>query len=161
MNYTVHKLTKREYESFTNMFLDYFINDMKVKYDTEKLRHNLIEKTILKQYEQNIIFIDIIKNDVICGFIIYQIDSDLSDWNIRQGSGYIREFYIKPKHRNKGLGSLLLANAEEYLKSLGVYNIYLTSAENDAVKNFYFKNNYTTNNSRCSQNDCIIFEKVI
>lgn len=48
MDFSMHKLTKAEYELFANMFLDYFINDMGVKYDVEKLRHNLVENTILR-----------------------------------------------------------------------------------------------------------------
>lgn len=52
MNYSIQKLTEKEYETFTNIFLDYFTNDMKVKHDVEKLKHNLVENTILKQFEK-------------------------------------------------------------------------------------------------------------
>lgn len=161
MNYSIRKLTKNDYEIFADMFIDYFVNDIGIKYDVEKLKKNLVKNTIIKQYERNIIFIDIIKKDKICGFIIYQIDSELSDWNLKTGYGYIREFYIAKDYRGKGLGTLLVENAENSLKSLGVDNVYLTSAESEAVKNFYVKNKYTTNNIICAENGNVIYEKVL
>ena len=64
VNYIIEKLTKIEYDNFINMFIDYFINDMGVKYDVDKLKENLVKGFILKSYEKNLIFIDVIGNSV-------------------------------------------------------------------------------------------------
>ena len=159
VNYIIEKLTKIEYDNFINMFIDYFINDMGVKYDVDKLKENLVKGFILKSYEKNLIFIDVIKQDKPYGFIIYQIDKETSDWNFKTGYGFIREFYIERNCRGKGLGSLLLANAEKNLKNLGVKNVYLTSDEKEKVQAFYLKNNYKTRNIRCEINGNLIYEK--
>lgn len=161
MKYSIEKLAKNDYDSFADMFVDYFINDMGVKYDASKLKEGLVKNTILKQYEKKIIFIDIIKTNKLCGFIIYQIDAPTSDWNERPGCGYIREFYVSKDCRNNGLGSQLLANAEKTLKSAGVKSVYLTSSENDLVKKFYVKNAYVSSNVRCAANDLEIYEKML
>ena len=65
------KLEKQDYEEFRTMFLDYFINDCGVKYDIEKLRENLINKTILPQHENGLIFIDVVKQDEECFLIMF------------------------------------------------------------------------------------------
>ena len=141
--YVIESLQVFDYDEFRTMFLDYFINDCEVKYDKEKLRENLINKTIIPQCERGLIFIDLIKqNKETLGFIIYQIDKEESDWKERLGSGFIREFYIKPNFRKLGLGSKLLKNAEDNLKELGAKEIYLTSQEKDSVKQFYMKNGF-------------------
>lgn len=151
--FEIKKLTIDNYNDFRVMFLDYFINDCGVKYDVEKLKENLINKTILPQYEKELIFIDIVKKNEKClGFIIYQIDQEESDWKERIGSGFIREFYIEKKFRNKGLGSQLLHHAEQNLKELGAKEIYLTSQEKDETKIFYIKNGYSTNHNRAKNN---------
>lgn len=159
MNYIIEKLTKREYENFMDMFIDYFINDIGVKYDVDKLKENLVKGFILKSYEKNVVFIDIIKQNKTCGFIIYQIDKESSDWNFKTGCGFIREFYIERNCRGKGLGSVLLANAEKNLKNMGVKEVYLTSDEKEKVQAFYLKNNYKTKNIRCELNGNLIYEK--
>lgn len=157
--FKIEKLIINDYDEFRVMFLDYFINDCGVEYDKDKLKENLINKTILSQYETGLIFIDIAKQDKKClGFIIYQIDQEESDWKERIGSGFIREFYINSKYRNQGLGSKLLNHAEQNLKKLGVKDIYLTSQEKDETKMFYIKNGYTTNHSK-AKNQEEYFEK--
>lgn len=161
MKITIEKLKKQDYSIFTEMFLDYFIEDMHVKYDKEKLREDLVKKTILTQYENKIIFIDVIKQTNLIGFIIYQIDNEKSDWKERDGCGFIREFCVKKDVRGKGFGSLLLQYAENNFKNLGVKNIYLTSDENEKVKNFYIKNGYYTNHDRNKGNNNEIFEKML
>lgn len=160
MNYIIDKLTN-EYESFANMFIDYFINDFGVEYDADKLKENLVNGFILKSYEKNMVFIDIIKQNKPCGFIIYQIDNKNSDWNFKTGCGFIRELYIERNCRGQGLGSLLLANAEKNLKNMGVKEVYLTSDEKEKVQAFYIKNDYKTKNIRCDLNGNLIYEKFL
>lgn len=161
MEITIEKLKKQEYSSFTDLFLDYFINDMHVKFDREKLRNDLVKKTIISEYENGIVFIDIIKDTKLFGFIIYQIDNENSDWKERIGWGFIREFCILKKMRCKGYGSLLLKHAEINLRNLGVGNVYLTSDENEKVKKFYIKNGYCTKHEKNKTNGNEVFEKLL
>lgn len=161
MSYQIEKLKSEDFENFANLFVDYFVNDMKVIFDRDKLKENLVRNTILKQYRENIIYIDLIKKEDILGFIIYQIDNINSNWQERLGQGFIREFCILKEYRNKGLGSMLLNHAESTLKNLGVKQIYLTSDENEKVKNFYLKNGYKTNYQRNKTNNNEIFEKTL
>lgn len=161
MNYIIEKLAKTEYKYFIDMFLDYFINDVGVEYNENKLKEGLIKGFILKTYEKNMIVIDVIKQDKLCGFIIYQIDNENSDWNFKTGCGFIREFFIKRNYRGKGLGTLLLANAEKNLKNMGVKEVYLTSNNKEKVQAFYLKNNYKTKNIRCELNGYLIYEKLL
>lgn len=161
MSYQIEKLKIENFETFANLFVDYFINDMKVIFDREKLKDNLVRNTILKQYKENIIYIDIIRKEKILGFIIYQVDNINSDWKERLGQGFIREFCVLKEYRNNGLGSMLLNHAENNLKNLGVKQIYLTSDENEKVKNFYLKNGYKTTHDRNNKNNNEIFEKIL
>ena len=157
--FEIVNLKALDYDEFRTMFLDYFYYDCGIKYDREKLRENLINKTIIPQYERGLIFIDVIKqNNETLGFIIYQIDKEESDWKERIGSGFIREFYIKPDFRKQKLGSKLLKSAEDNLKKLGAKEVYLTSQEKDYVKKFYEKNGYKTDHTR-AQNGKEYFEK--
>ena len=155
----IEKLTEIDYEEFRKMFLDYFIFDCGVEYDKNKLREGLINRTILHQFEKGLIYIDVAKKkDTVLGFIIYQVDQEDSDWKERIGSGFIREFYIKKRFRNQGIGSELLQHAEQVLKNLGASEVYLTSSEKDYVKKFYKKHGYTTDHNR-AKNGKEYFEK--
>lgn len=161
-SFLIEKLSKDDYGIFTEMFLDYFINDENVKYDVKLLEKNLIQNTILKQYEKQVIFIDILKSNKKClGFIIYQIDSENSDWNEKPGQGFIREFYISPNYRRCGLGSYLLSNIENKLMALGVSKVYLTASNKEYVKTFYIKNGYLGTNENSEFNKLEYFEKNI
>ena len=42
---------------------------------------------------------------------------------------WLKRLFIKPTHKRKGLGSALLATAEEYAKSKGIINIHTRFAE--------------------------------
>lgn len=157
--FEIEKLNNSDYEQFTNMFLDYFINDLGVEQDENLLRENLVKNFILKQYAKGLIFIDVIKEQNQClGFNIYQIDSENADWSERIGWGFIREIYVAKSHRKFGLGTKLLSHAENVLKNLGVTEVYLTSDENDYVKKFYLKNGYKTDNVK-AKNGLDYYEK--
>lgn len=89
------------------------------------------------------------------GFSVYQIDMPESDWCKRPGWGFIREFYIKPEYRTKGLGTHLAACTEEALKKLGAEKLYLTSGPAAA---FWEKCGWKNTGEFCS-NDLTILEK--
>lgn len=158
MDYKIKKLEKEDYEEFADMFVDYFINETGANDDPDKLKVGLV-RMIFRQVEHKIVYVDVAKADKICGFILYQIDKPESDWNERPGWGLIREFFVAKEHRNKGVGAMLLANAEKKLKLRGVKNIYLTSSEEDSVKQFYLNKGYLTDNIKCESNNGEIYEK--
>ncbi len=90
------------------------------------------------------------------GFILYQIDTPVSDWCLRPGSGFIRELYVLPEERLRGLGSRLVAAAERELARLEVPAIYLTTDEASA---FWLSRGYHDSGLICRRNDGRIFEK--
>ena len=95
------------------------------------------------------------ENSILVGFVIYQIDSEKSDWCKRPGWGFIREFYIAPGFRHRGYGAAMATYAEEHLKQLGSSGLYLTS---DTAVDFWVKCGYRNTHEICS-NDLEIFTK--
>jgi len=65
---------------------------------------------------------------VICGFIIAQIDGEDKDWCKRPGWGFVRELYVAPRHRRKGIAGQLVRQAEASLLQSGTVQLYLVSA---------------------------------
>lgn len=137
----IEELQKNYYNKFKELFYDYFV-EIGQNLTKEIVDTKIVDECILQEYEKSIIYIDVIKEMDIVGFIIYQIDNEKSDWNKRPGFGFIREFYIEPKHRRQGYGNQLLKNAELCLKRLGIEYVYLTSDEKEYVKDFYLHNGY-------------------
>lgn len=66
-----------------------------------------------------------LQNGRLIGFIIYQIDREERDGSARIGWGFIREFWIHPELRRRGLGRRLLRHTEERLAELGAKQVYL------------------------------------
>ena len=80
------------------------------------------------QHKKGIISISLLlDSDIPVGFSIYQIDTPESDWCKRPGWGFIREFYISPPYRKKGIGKLLCRHTEHQLRSMGAARLYLTA----------------------------------
>jgi len=63
----------------------------------------------------------------LCGFVIAQIDGEGKDWCKRPGWGFIRELYVLPGYRGKGIAGKLVRRAEASLLQGGASQIYLTS----------------------------------
>ena len=163
MNINLQPLNNKYADEFANIFAYYFIKELKndlVIYDEEFVKERLIKPFIFEQYKNKIINIDIaLIENKIKGFIVYQIDSRKSDWNEREGHGFIREFYVDKDFRRQGIGTQLLKNAENKLKEMGAENIYLTSSDKYYVQDFYFKNGYMNENKASPQNNNEYFSK--
>lgn len=83
---------------------------------------------IHQQHQKGVVSISfVLDGTAAAGFSIYQIDTPESDWCKRPGWGFIREFYISPPYRKKGIGRLLCRHTEQQLCSLGAARLYLTA----------------------------------
>lgn len=141
--YKIEQLQEKDFGGFAKIFGQYFVDEMKFMEDKSKITKFAKKVIVGEQYLEDIITIDIVKlGEEIAGFIIYQIDSEKSDWCEKPGSGFIREFYIAPTHRRKNLGSLLIKRSDQMLKKMGAKDVYLASAKDDGVIAFYEKNGY-------------------
>lgn len=142
-----------DYESFAKMFFDYFSNDIKTGDSFEIIKREVVDKQVLPFFKNQAIFINIAKiDDNPVGFIIYQIDSNKSDWCERPGEGFIRELYVDKNFRNKGLGGKLLVSAENNFRNLKVQKVYLTTDIKDYVKEFYLNKGYISENKLSKNN---------
>ena len=91
---------------------------------------HLVEEYVIPDMLASLLHVDLIaENGEISGFIIYQIDDINNDWNLKEGWGDIREIYISPSRRRKGLGKFLLYSAEMKLKEAGAEKAYCLPCE--------------------------------
>ena len=158
----IKRLSKPYYNRFKEMFCKYFQDDLLEELSNEFIIKNIIDSQVLVLFEKNIIFIDLIySSKVPVGFIIYQIDSDNSDWKERCGWGFIRELYVDKDYRKLHLGSELLKHAENTLSKLSAKHIYLTCDDNNISRNFYLKNGYVPENKFNLHNTHEYFSKNI
>ncbi|MDR2687256.1 MAG: GNAT family N-acetyltransferase [Oscillospiraceae bacterium] len=61
------------------------------------------------------------------GFVIAQVDGEGKDWCKRPGWGFIRELYVAPSHRGKGVAGKLVRRAECSILQSGASRVYLTT----------------------------------
>lgn len=118
----------------------------------------LVEDYILPDLLAGLLKIDIIKdNETFAGFVIYQKDDIDNDWNFKEGWGDIREIYIVPALRKKGLGKFLLYTAEMRLKESGVSKAYALPASGS--EKFFEACGYNKTDGYCAELDCAVYEK--
>jgi len=67
------------------------------------------------------------ERDMLCGFVIAQIDGKGKDWRKRPGWGFIRELYVAPSYRGKGIAGKLVRRAEASILQGGASQVYLTT----------------------------------
>ena len=140
-------------EIFRNLFKEYYA-ELGCADDTE----HLIDEYIIPDLKASLLHIDLIAEDnEVAGFIIYQIDDIDNEWNLKEGWGDVREIFISPSRRLKGLGKFLLYSAEMKLKEAGAKGAYCLPYE-DAVP-FFTACGYADSNEYCEDLDCNVFEK--
>ncbi len=117
-----------------------------------------IDACVLPDVLAGMIFVDIIyEDDVPCGFAIRQIDTMDNDWCWREGWGDIREMYISPASRRKGLGKFLLFTEEMKLREAGAKEAYCLPVEE--AEPFFAACGYVKTDQYDSDTDCYVFEK--
>lgn len=141
---------QKHFNSFFALFLIY----LKEEIDTEfsYVQQLVLKKTILSQ-KSFLKLIGFIDNQECVGFIMAQIDNQLSDWNEKEGWGFIREFYVSPPYRKCGLGTILL---DTVLRLLDVENVYLTSEKNHR---FWLNHGFIETNEIAQNNLAVYIKK--
>lgn len=159
---TIDTLTSAYFDSFKDLFCDYFIDDLHVKMERNRIKEKIVDDQIIQSFMENVIYVDIITEaKVMKGFIIYQIDSDRSDWNERLGDGFIREQFVCRDSRKKGYGTLLLLHAETILKAQKVTSVYLTANDEENAKAFYISQGYVSEQEKSAFNALDYYSKIL
>ncbi len=141
------------YESaFADMFAAYY-----AELGCEDDALHLVKEYVLPDLLAGLLKIDLIEDGSPCGFCIYQIDRPGNEWNFRDGCGDIREIYILPEHRGKGLGRFLLFTAEMRLKEAGAAEVY--ALPDGEACDFFAACGYELTDDVCAELDCNVYEK--
>ena len=149
----VFPLSDKFVEEFTEMFKEYYA-ELDCADDTK----HLVDEYILPDMLASLLHIDLIEDDgQISGFIIYQIDDIDNDWNLKEGWGDIREIYVIPSRRRRGLGKFLLYTAEMKLKEAGAEKSYCLPYE-EAVP-FFTACGYSASSEYSEELECTVFVK--
>ncbi len=151
---TVSPLCDGTLDKFIELFADYY-NELGCD---ENVPH-LVEEYILPDLLTGLLSIDMLKHDeTFAGFVIYQTDDINNDWNFKEGWGNIREIYVTPSLRRRGLGKFLLYTAEMKLKEKGTEKSYCLPDER--AEEFFTACGYTKTDGYNSELDCFVYEKL-
>lgn len=142
--------TKKEFEK---LFTDYY-----AELGCDDDAHHLVEEYILPDLLAGLLSIDILKEgETVAGFVIYQKDDINNEWNFKEGWGDIREIYVIPSLRRRGLGKFLLYTAEMKLKEAGAEKAYCLP--NEEEEKFFTACGYARGNEYSEELDTFVYEK--
>lgn len=143
-----------EFESFLPMCSAYFTELLDKPLPQERLAE--IARGIWEQAGAGILRLDLLEHGgEAAGFAIYQIDTPQSDWCERVGWGFIREVYVRPSARGRGLGRFWAQYLCAQLTSMGARGIYLTA---DDAQGFWQACGFELS-TQTAHNDVAILEK--
>ena len=149
----VYPLKDTDRKIFDKLFKDYY-----AELDCADDAAHLVDEYIIPDMLAGLLHIDLIEDGgEIAGFVIYQVDDIDNDWNFKEGWGDIREIYITPSHRRRGLGKFLLFTAEMKLKEAGAQKVYCLPYAGAIA--FFTACGYRNSNDYCDDLDCFVFEK--
>lgn len=138
---------------FKKLFCDYY-----TELGCEDDCTHLLDEYIIPDLLAGLIKIDVLKSDdVLSGFVIYQIDDITNDWNFKEGWADVREIYVVPSLRRSGAGLLLLYTAEMKLREAGATKSYALPCK-EAIP-FFEKCGYKETDEYNSDLDCKVYVK--
>lgn len=137
---------------FQNMFKEYF-SELNVSVND----WNGLWTEMNTQNGGNAAYIRTSDNEPL-GFIQFT-EITLENWFFKEKLGFIREFWVAEKFRNKGNGTALLYLAEKYFKDSGIKRIVLTPDDNE--QRFYLNRGYRIFENIQAKNAIAVFEKEI
>ena len=152
---TVRPVRESDYSAFEKLFCDYF-----AELDCEEEPLPLFTDWLLPDLKAGLFDVGVCEVDgVIAGFVIFQIDDIINDWNFKEGFGDVRELYVAPAFRRRGLGTALLRFAEAALAKSGATEIYTLPVEE--TESFFTARGYTDGGEYCADADNKVFIKNI
>ena len=142
-----------DYPAFKKLFCDYY-----TELDCEEDPLLLFDDYLLPDLKAGHYGLGIAEVDGdVAGFIIFQIDDILNDWNFKEGSGDVRELYVAPPFRRQGAGTALLRFAETSLASSGASQVYTLPVEES--ESFFTASGYVDSGEYCADADNKVFCK--
>lgn len=125
-----------DFEAFSELVIRYFRDDLQIDMSEEQLFRIAVKMQGANSLGQHwlLVVVDDSENDEadepeggkLYGFMEFQVDHAAMDWNYRPGQGFIRECFVRPEERNRGLAGLMLQAAEQRFRQLGISQLYLT-----------------------------------
>lgn len=144
-----------DYTAFEKLFCDYY-----AELDCEEDPLPLFCDWLLPDLKAGLFEVGVCEEGgAIVGFVIFQIDDLLNDWNFKEGCGDVRELYVAPPFRRRGFGSALLQFAESALLKSGAAEVYTLPVEE--CESYFVSRGYTDNGEYCAEADNKVFIKNI
>lgn len=153
----VRPLRDGDFSAFKKLFCDYY-----EELDCEEAPLPLFVDFLLPDFKAGLFEVGVCEEggtSVVCGFVIFQIDDILNDWNFKEGFGDVRELYVTPAFRRRGFGSALLSYAENCLAASGADEIYALPLEEN--ESFFIARGYSDSGEYCAEADNKVFAKHI
>lgn len=148
----VTPLTDDKRGIFEKLFADYY-NELGCDDDTA----HLTDEYIIPDLLAGLINVELIYEDRPAGFVIRQIDDIDNEWCFREGWGDVREIYIAPDFRRRGLGKFLLYTAELKLREAGAEKAYCLPVKGS--EEFFAACGYAKTDEYDEEFDCFVYEK--
>lgn len=150
---TIRPVSDADYAALEKLFCDYY-----TELDCEDDPLHLFSEYLLPDFKAGLFEVGVAEVDgSVAGFVIFQIDDLLNDWNFKEGCGDVRELYVAPSFRRKGYGSALLSFAESRLAVLGASEIYTLPLEEN--EKFFAARGYLDSGEYCADADNKVFSK--
>lgn len=149
----VRGINVNDYKTFEKLFCDYYAE---LNCGDDPL--HLFGEYVLPDLKAGLFRVAICEyGGKVAGFVIFQIDDIINDWNFKEGCGDVREIFIIPECRGKGLGRSLLDYAEHKLAESGAEEIYTLPTEES--EEFFKKCGYADTGEYCAEADSKVFGK--
>lgn len=149
----VREIEERDLAAFKQLFIEYY-RELDCEDDPLSFFDDLLLPDLRAGLFRAAIFED---GGQIGGFVIFQIDDVINDWNFFEGWGDVRELYVAPSFRNRGAGRALLKYAEEKLKADGADKAYLLPTE--PHEKFFIGCGFADDGDYCPELDNKVFTK--
>lgn len=123
----IRRCRKRHLTTFCSLLTRYFREDLHLPLTDEQARE--LAWDIYAEAPLGVPLQLAFLNGEAVGFIDYQVDHSASSWCFHEGWGCIRELYVTPEARRRGIAAALVERACCYARRKRAPTLYLTADE--------------------------------